>query len=143
MRMKRKRKYITRSQKIKQGPRERNKDIERDSYGLNCTMFNYEDKLYDVYVEVELKVKFWSGKQSTDDVNYQSVDRCKSGPPRKLSKFHEYILTYMKLRLAISSFVLGDLFSVSEYRVSQIFTTWINLMHMVLHLALSGHQDVT
>ncbi|XP_063437830.1 uncharacterized protein LOC134718912 [Mytilus trossulus] len=38
----------------------------------------------------------------------------------------------MKLRLAILSFVLGDLFGVSESRVSQIFTTWINLMHMVL-----------
>ncbi|XP_076105988.1 uncharacterized protein LOC143074392 [Mytilus galloprovincialis] len=88
--------------------------------------------IFEVLDEAEPKVKYWSGKQSTEDVNYQSVDRCKSGPPRKLSKFNEYILTLMKLRLAILSFVLGDLFGVSESRVSQIFTTWINLMHMVL-----------
>lgn len=77
-------------------------------------------------------MKYWSGKHSADDVNYQQSDRNKSGPSRKLPKYHEYLLTLMKLRLGILSFVLGDLFCVSESRVSQIFTTWINLMYVVL-----------
>ncbi|CAC5390286.1 unnamed protein product [Mytilus coruscus] len=46
-RMKRRRKYKTRYKKIKSGPRERKKEFVRDSFKLNFTMFNYDEKIYD------------------------------------------------------------------------------------------------
>ena len=83
--------------------------------------------------EAEPKIKYWSGKSSADAVNYHQQDnKQKTGPQRKLSRFEEFLLTLLKLRLAVVSFFLADLFGVSESRVSQIFTTWINLMHSIL-----------
>lgn len=83
--------------------------------------------------EAEPKIKYWSGKSSADAVNYHQQDnKQKTGPQRKLSRFEEFLLTLLKLRLAVVSFFLADLFGVSESRISQIFTTWINLMYSIL-----------
>ena len=108
--------------------------LSSKSFGMHMIIFQtYLLIIFaDILDEAEPKLKYWSGKHSTDDVNYQQSDRQKSGPSRKLTKYHEYLLTLMKLRLGILSFVLGDLFCVSESRVSQIFATWINLMFVVL-----------
>ena len=56
----------------------------------------------------------------------------KSGPKRKLSRYEEFILTLVRLRLAVCSFFLADVFGVSVSRVSQIVTTWVNFMDTVL-----------
>ena len=87
----------------------------------------------DILDDAAPELKYWSGKHSAEEVRYQEddVNMKRGGPKRKLTRFQEFILTLMKLRLAMVSFALGDLFAVSECRVSQIFTTWINLMHSV------------
>ena len=64
-------------------------------------------------------------------MNYENSDTRKPGPKRKLTKFHEFHLTLLRLRLAVPAFVISDLFGVSETRVSQIVYTWINYMFEV------------
>lgn len=88
----------------------------------------------DIINEAEPNPKYWSGASSTStNVNYQqAADRKKTGPDRKLTKFNEYILTLLKLRLGLVSHFLGDLFGISNSRVSQIFITWISLLNSVL-----------
>ena len=51
----------------------------------------------------------------------------KPGPTRKLTLFHEFILT-LRFRLGLVGFVLSDIFGIANSRVSQIFTTWITLL---------------
>lgn len=75
--------------------------------------------------------KYWSGQSSSSKKGYQTVDPHqpkKTGPKRKLTRYEEFILTLVRLRLALTTFLLGDIFGVSTSRVSQIFTTWINYM---------------
>lgn len=48
-----------------------------------------------------------------------------------MSRFQEFVLTMVRLRLSLLTFVLSDLFSISHSRVSQTFTTWINFMDCV------------
>lgn len=83
--------------------------------------------------EASPNLKYWSGQGSAEEPNYyqQNTQLKKSGPARKLSKFEEFILTLVRLRLAIFAFTLADIFGVSNARVSQIFTTWMNLMYHV------------
>ena len=60
------------------------------------------------------------------------MEKRKSGPSRKLSKYEEFIITLIRLRLAVFTFFLADIFGVSNARVSQIFTTWVNFMYHIL-----------
>lgn len=55
----------------------------------------------------------------------------KGGCQRKLSRYQEFILTLMRLRLNLLTFFLVDVFGTSQSRVSQIYATWINFMHNV------------
>lgn len=71
-------------------------------------------------------LSYWNGQNTK-----KHSEKKKRGPNRKLTRFHEYILTLMRLRLGLVSFILGDLFGISCSRVSQIFTTWINYMNSV------------
>lgn len=68
----------------------------------------------------------------------------KSGPKRKLSRYEEFILTLVRLRLATFTFFLADIFSVSESRVSQIVITWVNLMYQIFGpmIRFPSAQDV-
>ncbi|XP_063414301.1 uncharacterized protein LOC134696428 [Mytilus trossulus] len=74
------------------------------------------------------KLKYWSGKGSVNDKNYQTGNRLKPGPQRKLTDFQEFILTLVRLRLGLIDYHLADIFGISKTRVSQIFTTWITFM---------------
>ncbi|CAG2190782.1 unnamed protein product [Mytilus edulis] len=74
------------------------------------------------------KLKYWSGKGSVNDKNYQTGNKLKPGPQRKLTDFQEFILTLVRLRLGLIDYHLADIFGISKTRVSQIFTTWITFM---------------
>lgn len=76
-------------------------------------------------------LKYWSGQDSAEEKLYQNNNRKKPGPARKLSPFHEFVLTLIRLRLGLHEFFLADIYGVSKSRVSQIFTTWINFMSSV------------
>ena len=77
-------------------------------------------------------LKYWRGTHGTHhEAGYQRGKSKKTGPPRKLSQFHEFILTLLRIRLGLPSFMLADLFGVSVSRVSQTFTTWISFLGSV------------
>lgn len=77
-------------------------------------------------------LKYWSGSKSGDEKNYQRDENIKKGgPERKLSRYQEFLLTLLKLRLNLLTFFLADIFGVSPTRVSQVYTTWINVMSSV------------
>ncbi|XP_062568176.1 uncharacterized protein LOC134230395 isoform X1 [Saccostrea cucullata] len=89
--------------------------------------------MYEVLDEASPNIKYWSGQSSAEETPYQqNADRRKTGPTRKLSKYEEFIMTLIRLRLAIFTFFLADIFGVSNTRVSQIFTTWVNFMYHIL-----------
>ncbi|XP_056021427.1 uncharacterized protein LOC130054751 [Ostrea edulis] len=88
-------------------------------------------------------LKYWSGQGSAAKPNYQSDSlHPKSGPKRKLTRFHEFLLTLVRLRLALSTFVIADLFGVSSSRVSQVFATWINFMYIIFTPLLKWLQGM-
>ncbi|XP_070548516.1 uncharacterized protein [Ptychodera flava] len=79
------------------------------------------------------EIKYWRGKESSSRKSYQTkMGAKKTGPSRKLSKYDEYLLTLVRFRVGLLGFFVADIFGVSESRVSQIFATWINYMHLVL-----------
>lgn len=54
--------------------------------------------------------KYWSGQSSSSKKGYQTVDPHqpkKTGPKRKLTRYEEYILTLVRLHLALTKFLLG------------------------------------
>lgn len=77
-------------------------------------------------------------------MNYETSEARKPGPKRKLTKFHEFLLTLLRLRLSVPAFLIGDLFGVSETRVSQVVCTWINYMSQVFkpHLKWPSLQSI-
>ncbi|XP_062591732.1 uncharacterized protein LOC134253232 [Saccostrea cucullata] len=77
------------------------------------------------------KLKYWSGKDSIDEKRYEEGNARKPGPERKLTMFHEYLLTLLRIRQDLNIGILKDIFGISESRVSQIFNTWINYMYRV------------
>lgn len=63
------------------------------------------DGLFCVLDEASPNLKYWSGQGSAEEPYYQQNTQLKkSGPERKLSKFEEFILTLVRLRLAIFTF---------------------------------------
>ena len=61
----------------------------------------------------------------------QDNDRKKPGPMRKLSSREEFTLTRVRLRTGMLASLVADAFGVSESRVSQVFSTWINFLHQI------------
>ena len=78
------------------------------------------------------KMKYWSGRHSTQEKTFEEGNKRKPGPKRKLSAYMEFAITLMQLRLGLLGIVMGNLFGVSESRISQIFTTWINHLYQRL-----------
>lgn len=55
----------------------------------------------------------FSGQGSAQESNYQqNQKKKKTGPSRKLSKYVEFIMTSIRLRLAVFTFFLADIFSI-------------------------------
>ncbi|XP_069116882.1 uncharacterized protein [Argopecten irradians] len=89
-------------------------------------------------------LKYWSGQKSSADSSYQmNPDLKKSGPQRKLTRYEEFILTLVRLRLAVFTFFLADIFGISSSRVSQIFATWINFMYCIVSPLLKWPSSKT
>jgi len=55
----------------------------------------------------------------------------KPGPSRKLTMIQELIITLLRLRLALSVYIVSILFGVSCSRISSISTTWIFCMYFI------------
>ena len=83
-------------------------------------------------------LKYWNGPKSADEKGYQQGLKKKPGPTRKLTLFHEFILTLVRFRLGLVGFVLSDIFGIANSRVSQIFTTWITLLSDCFSTLIKG-----
>lgn len=78
-------------------------------------------------------IKYWSGKSSGNKKLYEiQIGASEPGQHCTLSRFQEYVLTLVRLRLGLSNCILADLFGISATRSSEIFITWINMLHQVL-----------
>ncbi|XP_062597541.1 uncharacterized protein LOC134258963 [Saccostrea cucullata] len=73
---------------------------------------------------------YWKGGSAIPNTEAKNPSK-KSGPNRKLTRFHEFLVTLLRLRLALPTFVIADSFGISCTRVSQIFVTWISYMNTV------------
>ena len=99
---------------------------------LNGNTFTSLIIFVDILDEAAPQLKYWTGQATCDQASYhEDPSKKKTGPSRKLSRFQEFVLTMVRLRLSLLTFVLSDLFSISHSRVSQTFTTWINFMDCV------------
>ena len=99
---------------------------------LNGNTFTSLIIFVDILDEAAPQLKYWTGQATCDQASYhEGPSKKKTGPSRKLSRFQEFVLTMVRLRLSLLTFVLSDLFSISHSRVSQTFTTWINFMDCV------------
>lgn len=76
--------------------------------------------LFTILQPLALKMKYWSGKASSDIKGYEERGYIKPGPGRKMSLYDEFLLTLVRLRLATRVFMLADLFRISPARVSQV-----------------------
>jgi hypothetical protein len=71
-------------------------------------------------------MRYWKGsKNTTDPVD---TNKTKPGPSRKLSLEQEFLLTMMRLRLALLLPDLAFRFCIGVTTVSITFSTWIKLM---------------
>lgn len=84
--------------------------------------------LFNIIYSKCLNLKYWNGPKSANEKNYQQGSKNKPGPSRKLTLFHEFILTLVRFRLGLVGFLLSDIFGISNSRVSQIFVTWITFL---------------
>ena len=79
-------------------------------------------------------LKYWRGQSGTlHDTKYQDGGKKKTGPRRKLSRFQEFVITLLRIRLGLFEFILADIFGISVSRVSQTVATWLNYMHTVFN----------
>ena len=56
----------------------------------------------------------------------------KLGRARSISKFDEFVLTLMRLRLGLLQRDLSHRFNISEATVSRVFQTWVRFMRVEL-----------
>jgi hypothetical protein len=88
--------------------------------------------VFSIIEQVLDKINYWRGPDSAGQKRWQQKNQNKPGVKRKLSLFQEYIMTLVRLRLGLDTYFLGLLFGVSQTRVSQVFSTWINILHQVM-----------
>ena len=70
-------------------------------------------------------IKYWKGRSSTQEKNYEAGNRAKPGPRRSMSRIDELICTLIRLRTGWHVAELADLFDISDTRVSEIFITYM------------------
>ncbi|CAH3150631.1 unnamed protein product [Porites lobata] len=80
-------------------------------------------------------MQYWrvENKQEKNPTGYL---KGRPGPERKLRLEQEFLLTLMKLRLALLTFDLGFRFHVSASTVSSVFITWVKLMSKELSVLI-------
>ena len=85
------------------------------------------------YIDTE-KLFNESDMEPEDDEKENSQDSV-AGPYKTKLTLHkllvedEFLLTLMKLRMALSNTDLGERFNISEGTVTNIFLTWINYLY--------------
>ncbi|VDI41007.1 Hypothetical predicted protein, partial [Mytilus galloprovincialis] len=58
------------------------------------------------------KMKYWMGPDSSDGKRWQVNNKKKPGASRKLTFFEEFVITLLRLRLGLNTYVLSLLFGV-------------------------------
>ena len=90
-------------------------------------------------------MQYWRGGKQTRKESCQPPSpfelatgylKGRPGPERKLRLEQEFLLTLMKLRLALLTFDLGFRFQVSASTVSSVFITWVKLMSKELSVLI-------
>ena len=88
--------------------------------------------LFEILSDSASKMKYWKGPSSSDSKKWQEGNKKKPGKSRKLSLFHEFVLTLLRFRLNLNLEFLGVLFGITMSSASSIFTSWISLLNQVL-----------
>ena len=78
-------------------------------YGLLVPIYVFYVYVYicilDILDEASPNIKYWSGQCSAHQTSVQeNMEKKKSGPSRILSKYEEFIITLIRLRLAVFTF---------------------------------------
>ena len=101
--------------------------------------------LFGYLSEKAQSMQYWrGGKQTTKEAPKPpspfelatGFSKGRPGPERKLRLEQEFLLTLMKLRLALLTIDLGFRFHVSATTVSSVFITWIKLMSKELSVLI-------
>ena len=101
--------------------------------------------LFDYLSEKARFMQYWRGGKQTTKESPQPPSpfelatgfvKGRPGPERKLRLEQEFLLTLMKLRLALLTIDLGFRFHVSATTVSSIFITWVKLMSKELSVLI-------
>ena len=101
--------------------------------------------LFDYLSEKARFMQYWRGGKQTTKESPQPPSpfelatgfvKGRPGPERKLRLEREFLLTLMKLRLALLTIDLGFRFHVSATTVSSIFITWVKLMSKELSVLI-------
>jgi hypothetical protein len=92
--------------------------------------------LFDYLLPKAESMQYWRGAKQTQKEQMKEPSTfkefagrsdCRTGPPRKLSLEQEFILTLMKLRLALLLEDLSFRFGISTGTTSSVLVTWIKL----------------
>ena len=75
------------------------------------------------------KLNYWKGEKSTKEGNQKNKKDTKK---RKLTMYEEFVLTLVRIRLGLGVETMGFIFGVSPSLVSQVFSTWTNLLYRIL-----------
>lgn len=92
------------------------------------------DSLCKHLTKKSLKIRYWRGTQKVivtkakQHFKRKPIKTSKRGPQRKLTVKDEVLLTLMKLKLALPTELLSDLFMISAGLVSMIFNTWMKFL---------------
>ena len=92
--------------------------------------------LFDYLLPKAESMQYWRGAKQTQKEQMKEPSTfkefagrsdCRTGPPRKLSLEQEFLLTLMKLRLALLLEDLSFRFGISNGTTSSVLVTWIKL----------------
>lgn len=93
-------------------------------------MINILNLVFDYFCSFTPTLAYWKGGSGIYNATPENPSKT-TGPNKKLTRFHEFLITLLRLKLALPTFVIADIFGISYTRVSQIFVTWINYMNVV------------
>lgn len=128
-----------------------NEQLKKQQKRLN---YELENKSFDIsrFKDSDKDIEFYTGLPHWDalmlvfnmlyskaqNLNYGSYTKKevhsgkKLGRPRSISKFDEFVLTLIRLRLGLLQRDLSHRFNSSEATVSRVFQTWVRFMRVEL-----------
>ncbi|CAC5394475.1 unnamed protein product [Mytilus coruscus] len=114
-------KQILSLENIKENPK-------RMLFGQDSQIMRTSMLYFNIFEPRATNMRYWKGDAGMPDT---FSDR-KKGPERKLSLIDEFFLTMVRLKVGLLVEDLAIRFSISVGLVSQIFSSWINLMYVDL-----------